>query len=107
MFKNGKLEKTNEGYALAKISTIKLCEYISFNKKYNYLSLIPCNIYGPNDKFDEVNGHLVGSLVKKIFKAKLNNKKYVEIWGTGKPKRELIYVDDVSRSIIKFMKKKI
>jgi len=102
----GKIEKTNEGYALAKISTIKLCEYISLNKKYNYLSLIPCNIYGPNDKFDEVNGHLVGSLVKKIFKAKLNKKKYVEIWGTGKPKRELIYVDDVSQSIIKFMKKK-
>ena len=100
---DGKIEKTNEGYALAKISTIKLCEYISLNKNYNYLSLIPCNIYGPHDKFDEIRGHLIGSLIKKIYDAKLKRKKNVELWGTGNPKREFIYVDDVSKSIIKFM----
>lgn len=99
----GNIEKSNEGYAIAKIATIKLCEYISKKKKYNYFSLIPCNIYGPHDKFDEEKGHVVGSLIKKISKAKEYNKKNVEIWGSGKPKRELIYVDDVAKAIIKFM----
>ena len=106
---NGNIEKTNEGYAIAKIASIKLCEYISKNNKYNYSSLIPCNIYGPHDKFDEKKGHVVGSLIKKIFLAKKNTKKFVEIWGSGKVRRELIYVDDVSHAIIKFMfnKKKL
>ena len=100
---SGKIEKTNEGYAIAKISSIKLCEYIATNYKYNYFTLIPCNIYGPNDKFDEYKGHVVGSLIKKIFLAKQNKKEIVEIWGSGKVKREMIYVDDVSNAIVKFM----
>tara|TARA_B110000008_G_scaffold271058_1_gene302056 strand:+ start:702 stop:1634 length:933 start_codon:yes stop_codon:yes gene_type:complete len=100
---NGKIEKTNEGYAIAKISCIKLCEYISTNYKYNYFTLIPCNIYGPHDKFDEYKGHVVGSLIKKIFLAKKYKKANVEIWGSGKVFRELIYVDDVSNAITKFM----
>ena len=99
----GNIELSNEGYAIAKIATIKLCEYISKNYNYNYFSLIPCNIYGPHDKFDEKKGHVVGSLIKKILTAKEYNKKKVEIWGSGKPSRELIYVDDVAKAIIKFM----
>ena len=99
----GNVELSNEGYAIAKIATIKLCEYISKNYNYNYFSLIPCNIYGPHDKFDEKKGHVVGSLIKKILTAKESNKKNVEIWGSGKPSRELIYVDDVAKAIIKFM----
>ena len=99
----GNIEISNEGYAIAKIATIKLYEYISKNYNYNYFSLIPCNIYGPHDKFDEKKGHVVGSLIKKILTAKEYNKKNVEIWGSGKPSRELIYVDDVAKAIIKFM----
>ena len=99
----GNIELSNEGYAIAKIATIKLCEYISKKYNYNYFSLIPCNIYGPHDKFDEKKGHVVGSLIKKISTAKEYNKKNVEIWGSGKPSRELIYVDDVAKAIIKFM----
>lgn len=99
----GNIEETNEGYALAKISTIKLCEYISKQYNYNYFSLIPCNIYGPFDKFDERKGHVIGSLIKKISTAKQKGLKIVEIWGSGKVKRELIYVDDVSRAITKFL----
>ncbi len=99
----GNIEPSNEGYAIAKIATIKLCEYISKKYNYNYFSLIPCNIYGPHDKFDEKKGHVVGSLIKKISTAKEYNKKNVEIWGSGKPSRELIYVDDVAKAIIKFM----
>ena len=80
----GNIELSNEGYAIAKIATIKLCEYISKKYNYNYFSLIPCNIYGPHDKFDEKKGHVVGSLIKKISTAKEYNKKNVEIWNSKK-----------------------
>ena len=103
---SGQIERTNEGYALAKISIIKLCEYIARTKKYNYFSLIPCNIYGPNDKFNSKNGHVMGALIYKIWEAKKNKKKIVEVWGTGKSRREFIYVDDVSTAIIKFFNNK-
>ena len=85
---NGKVETTNEGYAIAKIAVIKLCEYISKKLKYNYFSLIPCNIYGPYDKFDTERGHVIGSLINKVYKAKISKKKKVELWGSGKSKRE-------------------
>ena len=104
---NGKIEKTNESYALAKISCVKMCEYISRNSSMNYFSLIPCNIYGPFDKYNNTNSHVIGSLIKKIHEAKYKNKKSVEIWGNGKSKRELIYVDDVANAIEKFLSKKI
>ena len=100
---NGKIEPTNEGYALAKIACIKMCEYISRNSSMNYFSIIPCNIYGPFDKFNETNSHVIGSLIKKIHVAKNNNKKTVEIWGNGKSKREFIYVDDVAYAIKSFL----
>ena len=100
---SGGIEATNEGYAIAKISCIKMCEYVSKSYSLNYFSLIPCNIYGPFDKFNIDNSHVIGGLVKKIHFAKSNNKKTVEIWGNGKAKREFIYVDDVAKSIKKFM----
>ena len=100
---NGKIEVTNEGYALGKIASIKMCEYISRSESLNYFSIVPCNIYGPHDKFNTSNSHVVGSLIKKMHKAVIEKKKKVEIWGNGKAKREFIYVDDVARSIKKFM----
>jgi GDP-L-fucose synthase len=106
MLLNGKIESTNEGYALAKIMCIKMCEYISRSSSLNYFSLIPCNIYGPFDKFNEKNSHVMGSLIRKIHLAKHNNKKTVEIWGNGKAKREFIYVDDVALAIQSFLFKK-
>ena len=100
---NGKLEKTNEGYALAKIACVKLCEYISKNSSLNYISLIPCNIYGPHDKFESTRSHVVGALIKKIYDAKKNQQNSIEIWGDGKSKREFVFVDDVAHAIKKFM----
>ena len=104
---NGRFEETNEGYAIAKVSSIKLCEYISKKFNYNYLSLIPSNIYGPYDKFDIENGHIVGANIKKISSAIKTREKYLEIWGSGKCKRELIYVDDVADAIIFFLNKNL
>ena len=89
-----KLEKTNEPYAIAKISGLKLCE--TFNKQYNgnlpkFLTIIPPNLFGPNDNFDEKNSHVLAALMRKFYFAKKNNKKKIEIWGSGKPKREFLY----------------
>ena len=81
---NGNIEKTNEGYAIAKISCIKLCEYIATNYKYNYFTLIPCNIYGPHDKFDEYKGHVVGSLIKKFIQQKNIKKQMLKFGGLEK-----------------------
>ncbi len=103
---NGKFEVTNEGYAIAKVAAIKLCEYISKKFNYNYISLIPSNIYGPNDKFDLNKGHIVGANIRKIYLAVKNNLKEVEIWGSGRCKREMVYVDDVADSIIYFLENK-
>ncbi len=101
------LEKTNEAYALAKIIGVKLCEY--YNKQFdkNFFTLMPCNLYGPNDNFNLKNSHFVPALIKKVVDSKTKNKSYVEIWGTGKPKREVMYVDDLSHAIFFIVKKKI
>jgi GDP-L-fucose synthase len=103
----GPLEKTNEAYAVAKIAGIKLCEF--YNKQYgvNYLSIMPCNTYGPNDNYDLQTSHFFPSLIKKIFLAKKNSKKNIDIWGNGKSKREVIFVDDLANAIIYFSFKKI
>lgn len=100
------LEKTNEAYALAKIVGLKSCEY--YNKQYNtkYLTLMPCNLYGPNDNFHEKNSHFTPSLIKKFIEAKMKKKKHVEIWGSGTPKREVMHVDDLSNAIVFILKKK-
>ncbi len=100
------LEKTNEPYAIAKIAGIKLCE--SYNLQYgtNYKSLMPCNAYGINDNYDDDNSHFFPALLKKIVSAKMKGKKFIEIWGSGKPLRELIFSDDVADACIFFLKKK-
>jgi GDP-L-fucose synthase len=92
---DGKLEETNEGYALAKIAGIKLCQF--YNNKYNtdFRSIMPCNLYGINDKYDVINGHVIPSLIKKI----INNKKSFTIWGTGRPLREFLHVNDLCFAI--------
>ena len=106
MLLSGKLEYTNEPYAVAKIAGVKLCENYNRQYKTNYKCLMPCNSYGPNDNYDLKNSHFFAALIKKIYLAKKNNKKYLEIWGTGKPKREIIFVDDIADACIFFMKKK-
>ena len=104
---NGELEKTNEPYAIAKIAGLKMCE--AFNKQYktNYICLMPANTYGPNDNYSSLNSHFFPALIKKAYKCKINNTGSFEIWGSGKPFRELIFVDDIADACIFFMKKKI
>ena len=102
----GELEKTNEPYAIAKIAGIKMCESYNFQYNTNYKCLMPCNIYGPNDNYDSFTSHFLPALIKKAYFAKKRNKKEIYLWGTGKPKRELLYVDDLADACIHFMNKK-
>ena len=102
----GSLEESNDAYALAKIAGLKMCEYYSKTYKLNFKSLMPPNLYGPNDNYDLNNSHFYPALIKKIHNAKIRNKKELLIWGTGKAKRELMFVDDFVDSVIFFMKKK-
>ena len=101
------LEPTNDAYAVAKIAGIKMCE--AYNKQYNlnYLSLMPTNLYGPNDNYDLKSSHFFPALISKIHKAKIYKKKSVEIWGNGKAKRELMHVNDLAEACEFFMKKNI
>jgi GDP-L-fucose synthase len=103
---SGKLEETNEAYAIAKIAGIKMCE--SYNRQYktNYKCLMPTNTFGPNDNYDELNSHFLPALIKKLHNIKLKKKKELVLWGNGQPKREVIYVDDLADACIYFMKKK-
>tara|TARA_B100000959_G_scaffold285116_1_gene358788 strand:- start:87 stop:1016 length:930 start_codon:yes stop_codon:yes gene_type:complete len=104
---NGELEKTNDAYAIAKISGIKMCENYSREFGLNYKTLMPCNLYGPNDNYDSLSSHFFPALLKKIYFAKSQNKKILNIWGTGRSKRELLHVDDLANAIEFFLKKKI
>ena len=103
----GKLEKTNDAYAIAKIAGIKMCE--SYNEQYNmnYKCIMPTNTFGPNDKYDSLNSHFLPALIKKIHNLKKNKKKKLVLWGNGMAKREVIYVDDIADACIYFMNKKI
>ena len=100
---NGKLEKTNEPYAIAKIAGIKMCE--SYNKQFNtdFRTVMPTNLYGPNDNYDDLNSHVLAALLKKIYKAKKENKDKVIIWGNGKSKREFLHSRDFASACIKIM----
>ena len=98
---NGPLEKTNEGYALAKILVSKIAEYISRENDYDYKTIIPCNLYGPFDKFEIERSHLIPAIINKIHYAKINKLNNVSIWGTGKVRREFMYSKDVA-SFIEF-----
>jgi len=103
----GKLEQTNEPYAIAKISGLKMCE--SYNRQYgeshgiDYRSIMPTNLYGPGDSYHPKNSHVIPSLINRFHLAKINNKDRVIIWGTGNPKREFLYVDDLAKASIKLM----
>jgi GDP-L-fucose synthase len=101
MMLKGELEPTNEGYALAKIVTAKLCEYIMReDESYSYKTLIPCNIYGRHDKFDPLNSHLVPAIIHKIHKAKISLQGEVDIWGDGTARREFMYGEDLADAIM-------
>jgi len=103
---SGKLEKTNEPYAVAKIAGIKMCESYNFQHNTNYLCLMPTNTFGPNDNYDPLNSHFFPSLIRKIHLMRLNKKNQITLWGDGSPKREVIYVDDIADACVFFMKKK-
>jgi len=100
------LEKTNEAYAIAKISGVKMCEYYNIQYNTNYKSLMPCNTFGPNDNYDLNSSHFLPALIRKIYEAKLSKDNYIQIWGNGKTKREVIYVDDLAEAVIYFLFKK-
>jgi GDP-L-fucose synthase len=99
----GPLEPTNEAYAIAKIAGLKMCQY--FNRQYgtNFISVMPTNLYGPNDNFDLETSHVLPALIRKFHEAKINNSPYVEVWGTGTPKREFLHVDDLADAVIYLM----
>jgi GDP-L-fucose synthase len=102
----GALETTNEPYAIAKIAGIKMCESYNFQYRTNYKCLMPCNLYGPNDNYDLKTSHFFSALIAKAISAKKEGKKEIVLWGSGKPKRELMYVDDLADACIYFINKK-
>ena len=99
----GPLEPTNEPYGIAKIAAIKLCRY--YNEQYdtNFISVMPTNLYGPGDNFDLETSHVLPALIRKFYEAKINNHPEVVLWGTGKPRREFLYVDDLADAVIFLM----
>ncbi len=100
---SGKLESTNEAYALAKICGIKYCNYLNKQFGRTYFSVMPCNLYGPNDNFNIKSGHFVPGLINKLHNAKIKKLKHIEIFGTGRPRREIMHVDDLSYAIKKII----
>jgi len=100
---SGYLEPTNEPYAIAKIAGAKMCE--SYNRQYDtrYISVMPTNMYGPNDNFDLETSHVLPALIRKFHEAKVNGFIEVEIWGTGKPRREFLHVDDLANACLYLM----
>jgi len=94
----GELEPTNEGYALAKIAGIRLCKAIHEETSLEYFSLMPTNLYGPNDNFDLESSHVPAALMRKFHEAKVRGEQEVVVWGTGKPRREFMHVDDMARA---------
>ena len=104
---SGKLEETNDAYAIAKIAGIYMCANYSKNYNLNYKSLMPPNMYGPGDNYNLQNSHFFSALINKITIAKKKNKKHIILWGTGNAKRELMFVDDFADALIFFMNKRI
>ena len=103
---SGYLEHTNEPYAIAKIAGLKLCENYNFQYKTNYKCIMPSNIYGPGDNYNLDDSHFLPAIIKKIYLSKLKKKKKIYFWGTGKARREVTYVEDISAAILFFLKKK-
>lgn len=100
----GPLEPTNEWYAIAKIAGIKLCQ--AYRKQYgkDYISAMPTNLYGPGDNYDLSTSHVIPALIRKCHEAKINNKPFMEVWGTGAVRREFLHVDDCAEAIIHLLK---
>lgn len=100
---SGYLEPTNEPYAIAKITGIKMCEAYRDQYGCNFISAMPTNLYGPNDNYDLNNSHVLPALIRKFHEAKANNQKQVTVWGTGTPRRELMHVDDLADACLFLM----
>ncbi|WP_026882563.1 GDP-L-fucose synthase family protein [Clostridium akagii] len=100
---SGYLEETNEGYAIAKIAGLKMCQFFKRQFDDNFISCMPTNLYGPNDNFNLKTSHVMPALIRKFHEAKINNEPFVEIWGTGKPLREFLYVDDMADGCVFLM----
>ncbi len=99
----GPFEPTNEGYAIAKVAAMKLCEYSNREYGTNFINLMPCNLYGHGDHFEPEKSHVVSALIYKFHEAKRNKLPAVEVWGTGTTRRELLFVDDVADAMVFFM----
>jgi GDP-L-fucose synthase len=99
----GLLEPTNEPYAIAKIAGIKMCQAYQAQYSCNYISVMPTNLYGPNDNFDLQTSHVLPALIRRFHEAKVNHQSQVEIWGTGAPSREFLHVDDLADACLHLM----
>lgn len=97
---DGKVEPTNEGYAIAKIAGMKMCEL--YNRQYgtNYISVMPCNLYGYGDNFDPLRSHVIPAMIRKFHEAKINGSSQVSVWGTGNARRELLFADDMAEACV-------
>lgn len=100
---SGYLEATNEAYALAKISGLKMCQFFKRQYGADFISCMPTNLYGPKDNFDLNSSHVMPALIRKFHEAKVNNKEFVEVWGTGTPLREFLHVDDMADGCVFLM----
>jgi len=101
----GPLEQTNEAYAIAKIAGIKLCQAFSCEYGANFISAMPTNLYGPNDNFDLETSHVLAALLRKAHEAKVHNDQKLIVWGTGKPRREFLHVDDLASACLLLLEK--
>lgn len=102
-FMTGPLEPTNDAYAIAKIAGIKMCQSFNAQYKTNFISVMPTNLYGPNDNFDLNDSHVLPAMIRKFHEAKIKNEKEVVLWGDGSPRREFLYVDDMADACVYLM----
>ena len=101
----GELEKTNEGYALAKISGLKYCEFLNRQYKTDFISVMPTNLYGPNDNYHPENSHVLPAMIRRFHEAKISSAQSVTCWGDGSPLREFLYVDDLANLCVFLMER--
>lgn len=99
------LEPTNEAYAIAKIAGLKMCRYYNQQYQTNFISVMPTNLYGPKDNYDLQTSHVLPALIRRFHEAKTEGKPFVQLWGTGSPKREFLYVDDLADAVVFLMEK--
>ena len=104
---SGYLEDTNFGYGLAKLVSSFYLKILKENNSLNYITIIPCNLYGPRDNFDPKSSHLIAAIIQKIFTAIKNKEQSIEVWGDGLSKREFLYVDDFAEFVVNLVKSKL